>query len=97
LKALLTFMVGIIFAPPATGQQPKCAPLENMSRARSAQYSEHSVGLGLIENGNVLQRFESEGGRSWTIIVVRPSGMSCVWLVGESWARVLPPKKGQEG
>ena len=97
MKAVLTLTVGLTLAAPAIGQQMMCAPMQDMRRFLSVQYSEHPVGLGLIANGNVLQRFESEGGKSWTMIVVTPEGMSCILSAGESWARVLPPEKGRQG
>jgi hypothetical protein len=40
--------------------------------------------MGLVSNGAVLEVLTSDKG-SWTIIVTRPDGTSCVVAAGEAW------------
>jgi hypothetical protein len=41
--------------------------------------------LPLSRNGNVLEVLKSDKAGTWTIIVTRPNGMSCVVASGEAW------------
>ena len=51
------------------------------------QYGEAPAALGLASNGTVVELLTSAVG-SWTIIVTRPNGVSCVVASGESWQDV---------
>ncbi len=42
------------------------------------------VAMGLVSNGSINEVLASKDG-SWTIIVTRPDGMSCVVAAGEAW------------
>ncbi len=97
MKTFVALAALHFLASPAAGQQLTCAPLGEMQNALSVQYGEHPAGLGILENGHVLQRLESAGGKSWTMIVVAPDGMSCILLAGENWSRALTTRRGQEG
>ena len=43
------------------------------------------MAIGLLGNGWLVEVFASEDGRSWTILVSRPSGISCVMGSGQDW------------
>ena len=47
-------------------------------------YKEAPAAMGLVSNGALLEVLVSKQG-SWTIIVTRPNGMSCVVAAGEAW------------
>lgn len=49
-------------------------------------YTEAPVAGGITANGTILEVFASPDGRSWTIIVTRPDGMSSVVARGEGWS-----------
>jgi hypothetical protein len=43
--------------------------------------------MGLANNGTMLE-IATSGEGSWTILVTRPDGVSCVVATGEAWERV---------
>ncbi len=47
-------------------------------------YSEAPVSIGLASNGSVIEVLASPTG-TFTIILTRPNGLSCVMAAGESW------------
>ncbi len=47
-------------------------------------YSETPVSMGLASNGAVIEILASPTG-TFTIILTRPNGLSCVMAAGESW------------
>jgi len=55
----------------------------------SSTYKEAPVAMGLASNGAVLEVLSSEqDGRTWTILLTRPNGISCVMATGEGWQDV---------
>lgn len=50
----------------------------------SRNYDEAPVAMGLVSNGSVLEVLASDKG-TWTVIVTRPDGMTCVVATGEAW------------
>ena len=49
-----------------------------------ASYSEAPVAMGLVNNGSVIEVLSSQGGGTWTIIVTKPNGLSCIVASGEA-------------
>ncbi len=47
-------------------------------------YSETPVSMGLASNGAIIEILASPSG-TFTIILTRPNGLTCVMAVGESW------------
>ena len=47
-------------------------------------YSEAPVSMGLGSNGTIIEVFASPSG-TFTIILTRPDGMTCVMAAGENW------------
>ncbi len=47
-------------------------------------YSETPVSMGLASNGAIIEILASPSG-TFTIILTRPNGLSCVMAAGENW------------
>ncbi len=47
-------------------------------------YSEAPVSMGLASNGAIIEVLASPSG-TFTIILTRPNGLSCVMAAGENW------------
>ncbi len=47
-------------------------------------YSEAPVSMGLGSNGAIIEVFASPSG-TFTIILTRPNGLTCVMAAGENW------------
>lgn len=82
-KIIILAAVATALALPATAQTV-CGEREKFIDHLSSSYKEAPAAIGLASNGNVLEVLTSHGG-TWTIIVTRPNGMSCVVASGEAW------------
>jgi hypothetical protein len=76
--------VATALAWPAAAQAV-CGEREKFIDHLSNSYAEAPVAIGLASNGNVLEVLKSDKAGTWTIIVTRPNGMSCVVASGEAW------------
>lgn len=84
--------VGLIIATsgsvslPVLGQTV-CGDRGRFVEQLNQRFSEVPVALGVIDNGSVLELFTSETG-SWTILITRSDGKSCIIASGENWERM---------
>ncbi len=93
MKRLLTSATAALFAFPAFAQQ-SCAPRDAVMVQLAARYGETRQAIGLGSNGNAFETFANTETGSWTIIITRPTGISCLVAAGQSFAIVsekLPP------
>ena len=71
----------------AESEQSVCGDRNTFLEKLNATYGEQPVGMGLANNGTMLE-IATSGEGSWTILVTRPDGVSCVVGTGEAWERV---------
>ncbi len=64
-----------------------CAPYKEQAGVLAAEFGEHPVFTGQLDNGAVLRIFANTKSGSWTMLVVRTDGLSCVQGSGESGQR----------
>lgn len=79
---------------PAAETGATCAPHPAIfAQALAEQYGETPAAIGIDAAGNVLQAYASERG-TWTIVLTRPDGVTCIMSAGEGWEvlaeRALP-------
>ncbi|MDG2034632.1 MAG: hypothetical protein P8J29_11885 [Rhodospirillales bacterium] len=67
---------------------------EAVAKELSEKHREKTVGMGLSDNGGVLELFTSEGGETWTVLLTMPNGTSFVVGTGKAWAGKPVPIKG---
>ncbi len=53
-------------------------------------YNEHPVSMGLAFNGTVIEVFLNSETRTFTIVMNRPNGLSCLVAAGKGWQDVEP-------
>jgi hypothetical protein len=75
-------------AAPAEGQQMLCNKRSEVLKNLTANYREAPVGLGMASNGGVLEVLTSKDGATWTILLTKPDGVSCLVAMGNSWESV---------
>lgn len=80
---------------PAIAGHGLCGPRGEFLRQLARNYGEAPVAAGLVSNGAVLEVLASESG-SWTIILTRADGKSCVVAAGSSWEELAVPAQGPE-
>lgn len=84
---LLTILAAIaLWSLPVQAQQQRlsCPDREELLNHLSANYEEAPVAMGLTINGDLLEVVVAKTG-SWSIIVTRPSGISCALAAGMNW------------
>ena len=57
---------------------------EAVAKELSEKHREKTVGMGLADNGGVLELFTSEGGETWTVLLTMPNGASFVVGTGKA-------------
>ncbi len=74
---------------PATAQQLPCGNREEMVKSLFSQYREQQRAIGLANQTAIIEVFTSKTG-SWTILLTKPDGASCVVSAGEAWEDIPP-------
>ena len=74
----------LLLVPVSAAAQTMCGERSTVIASLEKTYSEVPVSMGLASNGAVIEIIASESG-SFTIILTRPNGLSCVMAAGESW------------
>jgi hypothetical protein len=86
-------LLAAAFAIPANAG-PSCGPRKEIVADLGQQFKEAPVALGLSNDGTVIEVLTSANGSTWTIMVSRPDGVSCLVAAGESWQELK--HKGRE-
>ncbi|SDC52548.1 hypothetical protein [Ruegeria marina] len=77
----------------AQAQPRNCAPRDVVLKHLTEKYGEARRGIGLVQQGSVMEVFASDETRTWTIVVTLPNGMTCLVASGEAYealAEALP-------
>ena len=69
----------------AIAASPKCGPRADLLKELAKQYREAPVAVGLVNSGALVEVLTSESGATWTILLSRPNGMSCLVAAGAEW------------
>ncbi|NKB48456.1 MAG: hypothetical protein GKS02_03715 [Alphaproteobacteria bacterium] len=67
-------------------QEPYGLSRDEVVATLDRDYREVPVAGGIATNGNIIEVFAAPDGRSWTIIVTRPDGMSSIVAEGDGWS-----------
>ena len=82
-------LILICLALPAQAQQA-CGPRDKIVTRLNTVYQETRHAAGIAANGNLVEVFVAESG-TWTIMISRPGGRSCVVATGHHWQRDKRP------
>lgn len=88
MKAILAAALALS-AGAAQAQQP-CGPRAEIVAQLEQKYGETRRGVGLQNRGAVTEVFASAETGTWTIMVTRPDGVSCLIGAGEAWLDERP-------
>jgi hypothetical protein len=78
-------------APPPTPVSPACHSHGDLAAMLNQKFAEQPSALGVQANGHLVEVFVANDGISWTIVVTRPDGWSCIVAVGEHWEALPDP------
>ncbi len=68
-----------------SAQPGNCAPRDVVVQKLTQKFSESRRGIGLIRQTAVMEIFASEDSGSWTILITRPDGISCLIAAGQDY------------
>ena len=88
--AMLLLFVAALPLRPVVAQEGGI-PRNKLVRLLDSRFDEAQVGLGLADNGGVIELFTSGRRSTWTIVLTMPNGLSYLVFVGEGWTRVREP------
>lgn len=86
-------------APPAPhpqdrhgAQQPACGPRAAIVGQLADHYGERQTALGVAGDGAAaVELWTAGGGESWSLLVTRRDGVSCLVAAGQDWTAVPAP------
>jgi hypothetical protein len=77
--------------PPEMALTPACHSHADLAAMLNRKYAEAPNAVGVQANGHIVEVFASTDGTSWTIVVTRPDGVSCIVAVGQNWETLPNP------
>ncbi len=72
-----------------------CGKRVDIIKMLSNKFSEEPRAIGIDGNSTLVEIFASKAG-TWTIVVTRPNGSSCVVGAGDSWEEMPPMTVSQQ-
>ncbi len=96
----IALVIAVASAAPAAlthSPVPSCDLRENVIELLARKYGEAPVAVGLTGTGGLIEVLTTKDGKTWTIIVTRPNGTSCMVAEGEGWRQLeTKPEAGGE-
>ncbi|MCB2100994.1 MAG: hypothetical protein KDE22_09005 [Rhodobacterales bacterium] len=77
--------------PTVTDAGPPCGDRDELMDRLYRIYAESPTGAGLVDSGSLVEIVATPGGRTWTLVLTRADGTSCVIAAGEYWVRRPSP------
>ena len=86
--------VAVAQPPPQTSVAPTCHSRADLTDMLQQKFAEQPSALGLQADGQLVEVFVANDGASWTIVLTRPDGWSCIVAVGQHWESLPGPING---
>ncbi len=84
--AVVTFAFALLLHTPATVKaQPVCMPHDDFRVELQRNFLEDPVAIAIANNGALIELYAKRDKSSWTLVMTRPGGLSCVLVAGEEW------------
>lgn len=80
-------IASIILAPSIAMSQVACAVRQDVVDKLKQTYDEQPSAIGITHAGAVVEVFTSPAG-TWTIMITRPNGISCLAATGQNWQQM---------
>ena len=87
ISKLIVCAIVFALATSSAMAQTNCGNHDDIVSKLANEYSETRVGIGLNDNGRVLELFASPTG-TWTILITPPKGLTCMVETGQSWETI---------
>lgn len=83
--------------PAALHAQTNCAARDTVVEKLSSGYGEAFSGGGLQNSSSIFEVWHSEEQGTWTILLTRADGTSCIMASGTNWRDALPGQRVAKG
>ncbi len=84
--AVVAFAFALFLHTAATVKaQPVCMPHDDFRVELQRNFSEAPVAIAIANNGALIELYAKRDRSSWTLVMTRPGGTSCVLVAGEEW------------
>lgn len=90
----LIFIASVFSVVTADAQSAKCAPTDDVVALLRDQFGETAGAMGLSQNGFVTQMVGNPGTGTWSAVVQRPDGVSCIVAAGTGFVIIPPAPEG---
>ncbi len=84
--AVVAFAFALLLHTAATVKaQPVCMPHDEFRVELQRNFLEAPVAIAIANNGALIELYAKRDKSSWTLVMTRPGGTSCVLVAGEEW------------
>lgn len=98
MKRILTGLTVLAaLAPAALHAQANCASRDTLVEKLETGYGEAFAGGGLQSASSIFEVWFSPDKGTWTILMTRADGTSCIMASGTNWRESLPSEKVARG
>jgi hypothetical protein len=97
LGTALLFAAALSVPVTAMAAPTNCGPRNELLKALAKKYSEAPTAVGLSNSGALVEVLTSDRGATWTILVSKPDGTSCLVAAGEEWQALKHVASGDLG
>ena len=95
LAALMAAAPAFMAAAPASAQMA-CDKRAEVTDHLKRKYEEAPTALGVANNGGLVELLKTEEGKTWTLIITLPNGMTCLLAAGEDWEDIPVAQFGEK-
>ena len=100
MKKLILSVTSAIFILGCSSQavaEPQCNTRDSVMSQLKDKYNEEPTAIGVTHNGGLIEVITSPGGKTWSIVITSPQGMSCLVAAGEGWRFLEDPNPASLG
>lgn len=88
----LRLTVAALLALTTAAQAQPCLPRAAMVKALAEQHGEALAGGGLQSDSRLIEVWRATETGTFTVIVTRPDGVSCILVTGQHWHDITAPR-----
>ena len=87
-----------LLATPARPQTPpvSCGKTADIEKFLRSDYKETPAYVGVSQGGSPVLIFTNPEKQTFTVVMRKPNGVSCMMVAGINWTEVEQPKKGTD-
>lgn len=94
----LPLVLGLMLVAPVAVQAQACGQRGTIAEVLSGTYGETMRAVGQIDGKTVLEVWATPDGATWSLLVTKASGLSCILHAGTDWLQAPPdPPAGTPG